>query len=140
MTTLARLLKEIVRTTLRAVSANCEKNIDPARDEIVHGPANIHRSTRRSQNRAAFLMDPFHELRGDLHRFQAAVRIEAAVSTTKPGHLRNPVAVVQFQEQRANDVVEPWTQAAARHDPRARLFWIEKELCTRTCELELQPR
>ena len=100
----------------------------------------VHRPARRAENRAALLMNAIDELRRDLHRLDAARRIEPAVSAAKAEHLRDAVAVVQFEEERADDVVQPRTQPAARHDARARLLRIEEELRPRPRQLELQPR
>jgi hypothetical protein len=134
---IARFLVKIVRAALSAVAADGEKNVYPARDEILHCLAHVHRAARGAENRAALLMNVIDELRRDLHRLAAALRIEAAVTAAKAEHLGDAVAVVEFEKKRADDVVEARTQTAARHDARARLLRIEKQLRPRPRQLEL---
>ena len=57
----------------------------------------------------------------------------------KPSTSADAVAVVQFEEERANYVVEARTQTAARHDAGARLLRIEEQLRPRPRQLELDP-
>ena len=86
------------------------------------------------------LMNAINKCRRDLHRLNSALRIEPAVSAAETEHLGDAVAVVQFEKERANYVVEAGTQTAARHDPGARLFRIEEKLRARTGQLELESR
>jgi len=65
---------------------------------------------------------------------------EPAVSAAKTEHLGDPVTVVEFKKERADDVVEPRTQTAARHDARPRLLRIEKQLRPRPRQLERDAR
>ena len=136
----ARFLVEIVRAALRAIAADGEEDVYAARDEIIHGPADVHRSARRAEDRAALLMNAIDELRRDLHRFRAARRIESAVAAAKAEHLGDAVAVVQFEKERADDVVKARTQSAAGHDAGARLFRVEEKLRSRARQLELKSR
>ena len=136
----ARFLEKIVPAALRAIAADGEEDVHAARDEVFHRAPYVHRPARRAENRAALLMNAIDELRRDLHRLDAARRIEPAVTAAKAEHLRDAVAVVQFEEERADDVVQPRTQPAARHDSRARLLRIEEKLLPRPRQLELQPR
>src|SRR6476659_1894521 len=86
------------------------------------------------------LMNVVNKCRRDLHRLNSALRIEPTVATTKTKHFRDAVAVVQFEKERANDVVEARTQTATRNDPGARLLRIEKQLRPRPCQFELDSR
>jgi hypothetical protein len=137
---LARFLVEIICAALRAVAAHGEEDVHPARDEILHGSPDVHRPARRAENRAALLMNAIDELRCDLHRLHAARRIEPAVTAAKAEHLGDAIAVVKFEKERADDVVESRTQTSARHDARARLLRIEKEFRSRPRQLELDAR
>ena len=85
------------------------------------------------------LMNVINKCRRDLHRLNSALRIEPAVASTKTEHLRDAVPVVQFEKERANDVVQARTQTATRNDPGARLLRIEKKLRARSGQLELDP-
>ena len=134
----ARFLVEIVRAALRAVAADGEEDVHAARDEVVHRGADVHRTARGAENRAAFLMNAIDELRRDLHRLHAARGIEPAVAAAKAEHLGDAVAVVQFEKERADDVVEPGAQPAARHNARARLFRVEEKFRARAGQLELK--
>ena len=86
------------------------------------------------------LMNVVNKGRRDLHRLNFALRIEPAVATAETEHFRDAVAVVQFEKERANDVVQPRTQTATRNDPGARLLRIEKQLRPRPCQFELDAR
>ena len=134
----ARFLVEIVRAALRAVAADGEEDVHAARDEILHRRADVHRAARGAENRAALLMNAIDELRRDLNRLHSACRIEPAVAAAKAEHLRDAIAVVQFEKERADDVVEAGAQTTTRHDAGARLFRIEEELRPRPGQLELQ--
>jgi hypothetical protein len=140
MTALARFLIEIVSAALGSVAAHREKNIHVAGNEIVHRSADIDGTARRAKNRAAMLMNPINKCRRDLHRLNSAPWIEPTVSTAKTEHLGDTIPVMQFVKERTNYVVQPRTQTAARHDPGARLLWIEKQLRPRPCQLELESR
>src|SRR5689334_8048452 len=85
-------------------------------------------------------MDTIHELRRDLHRLATAGGIESAIAAAEAEHFADTIAVVQLEEERANDVVQPRAQPAASHDSGARLFRVEEELCPRPRDLELHPR
>ncbi len=137
---LARLLKKLIRAALRAVAAHGEKNVHAAGDEIVHRAPDVHRSARRTENGAALLMNPVHELGRDFHRLDTARRIESAVSAAKTEHFAHAVTIVQLEKERSDDVVQPRTQTAAGHDACARLLRIEEELRPRPGQLELKAR
>ena len=140
MTALARFLIESVRAALGSVAAHGEKNVHVARNEIVHRSADIDGTARRAKDRPAMLMNVVNKCRRDLHRLNSALRIEPAVATAETEHFRDAVAVVQFEKERANDVVQARTQTATRNDPGARLLRIEKQLRPRPCQLELDAR
>ena len=93
--------------------------------------------SRGAENRAALLMNAIDELRRELHRLAAALRIDSAVAATKAKHLGDAVAVLEFEKERVDDVIEPRAQTAAGHDTRARLLRIEKQLRTRPRHLKL---
>ena len=78
------------------------------------------------------------ELRRDLHRLGTFCGIEPAVTAAKAKDLGDAVAVVQFEKERADDVVEPGAQAATRHNARPRLFRVEEKFRTRAGQLELK--
>jgi hypothetical protein len=139
MAPLARFLIESVRAALRSVAAHGKKNVHVAGNEILHGSTDIHGTARRAKDRAAMLMNVINKCRRELHRLHSALRIESAVASTETEHLRDAVAVVQFEKERANDVVQARTQTATRNDPGARLLRIEKQLRPRPCQLELDP-
>ena len=124
----AGFLVEVVRAALRAIAADGEQDVHAAPDEIVHRDADVHRPARRTENRAAFLMNVVDELGGDRDRLHTARRIEPAVTAAETKHLRDAVAVVQFEEERADDVVEAGTQATAGHDAGPGLPRVEEEL------------
>jgi hypothetical protein len=84
-------------------------------------------------------MDAIHELRRDLRRFRTALRIESAIAVSKAQHRRNPVAIVQFEKERADDVVETRAQSTARHDAGACLPWVKEEIRTKTSQFEVVP-
>src|SRR4249920_2054234 len=86
------------------------------------------------------LMNVVNKCRRDLHRLNSALRIEPAVTTAETEHFRDAVAVVQFEKERANDVVQARPQTATRNDPGARLLRIEKQLRARPCQFELDAR
>ena len=66
--------------------------------------------------------------------------IEPAVTAAKAEHLGDAVAVVQFEKDRADDVVEAGAQSATRHNARARLFRVEEKFRSRAGQLELKSR
>ena len=118
VTAIAGFLIKIVCAALSSVAADGEKDVDSAGDEILHRLAHVHRPARGAENRAAGSMNALDELRRDLYRLLATLRIEPAVTAPKAEHLGDAVAVVEFEKERADDVVEPWTQTAAGHDCR----------------------
>jgi hypothetical protein len=83
-------------------------------------------------------MNLIDELRRDLHGLRTVRGIEPAVAAAKAKHLGDAVAVVQFEKERADDVVEARAQAATRHNARARLFRVEEKLGVETGQLELE--
>ena len=85
-------------------------------------------------------MNPIHKLGRDFHRLLTVRRVEPSVAATKAEHLGNAVAVMQFQKERTNNVIEAGTQSAARDDAGTRLLRVEEELRARSSQLELQPR
>ena len=56
----------------------------------------------------------------------AARRIEPRIAAAKTEHLLHAVGVVQFAEQRTDDVIQARTQPAAGDNPRPSLGGIEK--------------
>ena len=76
----ARLLVEIVRAALRAVSTDGEENVHVARNEIIDCTADIHRSARRAEDSAALMMNAIDELRRDRHWFHSRTRDRARCS------------------------------------------------------------
>jgi hypothetical protein len=83
-------------------------------------------------------MNAIDELRRDLHRLGTFCGVEPAVTAAKAKDFGDAVAIVQFEKQRADDVVEAGAEAATRHNTRPRLFRIEEELGTRARKLELK--
>ena len=136
----ARFLVEIVRAALRAVATDSEENVNAARDKVVDRDAGSYRAARGAEDGASFLMNAIDELRRDLHRFGTFCGIEPAVTAAKAKHLSDTVAVVQFEKERADDVVETGAQAATRHNARARLFRVEEKFRARAGQLELKAR
>src|SRR4029077_4476829 len=109
MTALARFLIEIMCAALRSVAAHSKKNVHPAVNEIVHRSANIDGTPRRAKARPAMLMNAINKCRRELHRLNCALRIQSGVSTAETEPFSHTVAVVQFQEEGANYVVEAGT-------------------------------
>jgi hypothetical protein len=85
-------------------------------------------------------MNAIHKLRRDLHRLRTVRGIEPAVAAAKAEHLGDAVAVVQFEKERADDVVEAGAQSATRHNARARLFRVEEKFRAWAGQLELKSR
>ena len=85
-------------------------------------------------------MNVINEPRRDRDRLDAARRVEPAVSAAEAEHFGDAIAVVQFKEERADDVVEARAQAPAGHDAGARLLRVEEEPLARAREFELQVR
>ena len=94
MAATARFLVEVVRASLCAVAADGEKDIDVARDEIVHRSRDVDRSARRTENCATFLMNIIDDLLGDLDRLDSALWVKAAVAAAETKHIAYAVAVV----------------------------------------------
>jgi hypothetical protein len=134
----ARFLVKIVRTALRAVATDGEENVNATRDQVIHRDAGTYRAARGAEDGASFLMNAIDELRRDLHRLGTFCGVEPAVTAAKAKDLGDAVAIVQFEKQRADDVVEAGAEAATRHNTRPRLFRIEEELGTRARKLELK--
>ena len=134
----ARFLVEIVRAALRAVATDGEENVNATRDKVVHRDTGFYRAARGVEDGASFLMNAMDELRRDLHRLDPFCGIEPAVTAAKAKHLSDTVAVVHFEKERADDVVEAGAQAATRHNARARLFRVEEKFRTRAGQLKLK--
>src|SRR4029077_9843902 len=109
VTALARFLIEIMCAALRSVAAHSKKNVHPAANEIVHRSANIDGTARRAKDRPAMLMNAINKCRRELHRLNCALRIQSGVSTAETEHLDDAVAVMEFEKERANYVVQPRT-------------------------------
>ena len=127
----ARFLVEIVRTALRAVATDGEENVNATRDKVIHRDAGTYRAARGAEDGASFLMNAIDELRRDLHRLGTFCGVEPAVTAAKAKDLGDAVAIVQFEKQRADDVVEAGAEAATRYNARPRLFRVEEEFGTR---------
>ena len=107
-------LEQLVAAALRAVAADGEEDVHAAPDQVVHGEADVHRAARGAEHRAALLVDVVHELGRQHDRFRAAGGIQPLVAAAKAEHLLHAVGVVQFEEERADDVVQAGAQARRR--------------------------
>jgi hypothetical protein len=58
--------------------------------------------------RVTVLMNTINKRRRDLHGLDSAFRIEPAVPAAKTDHFSYAIAIVQFEKERPNYVVEPW--------------------------------
>ena len=131
-----RLLVELIAAALRAVAADSEKHVHPPSDQVVHGQPHIHRPARGAQHRAAMLVNVVHEPRRQRNRLRPEPRVEPLVAAAKPEHFLDPVGVVQLQEERTDDIIQPGAQTATRHDARTGLFGIEIQPVPRPGQLE----
>ena len=130
---------EVVPSALRAIPADGEQDVHAASDEVVHGGGNVHRAARGAENRAAFVVDVIHELGSDPHRLRAARGIEPAVAAAKSQHFGDTVAVMQFEKERPDNIVEAGAQPPAGHDRRPGFLRVKKQLRARSGQLELEP-
>ena len=81
-------------------------------------------------------MNAINEARRNLNRFQAARRIEPTISAAETQHFGHAIAVMQFEKERADDVVQAGTKSAASDDSGARSFRIEEKFRERPGEFE----
>ena len=69
-----------------------------------------------------------NKCRCEHYRLGTRRRIKTLIATSKPQDFRHSVCVMEFEKKRADDVVQAWTQAAARYDAGASPGGIEEQL------------
>ncbi len=131
-------LEQVVAAALGAVAAEGEQDIHAAPDQVVHGNPDVHRAARGPQHGAAVLMNVVDELRRQHERLLAARRVEALVAVAKTEDFLHAVAVMKFQKQGTDHVVQPRAQSAAGDDASAGLLGIEEQLRAWASEFELE--
>ena len=88
----------------------------------------------------AFLVDVLDDPGRQDHRIEDAVGAEAHVAVANADNFLDSVAVVKLQEDRADDVVQPRRQTAARDHSSARLGGVEVDLFPGAGALHVQVR
>jgi hypothetical protein len=83
-------------------------------------------------------MNVVHHLGRQHNRFRAAVWIQALEAAPETEHLPNAIGVMQFKEERADDIVHPGAQAATSNDTCPCLLGIKKDLFARSGKLKEQ--
>jgi hypothetical protein len=131
-----RLVPDAVRALERAVAADQEQDVDPLAIEHVDGDDRVLLAARGAQDRAGDAVDALdHVLRED-DRMERVPGIQRAVAVAQTEHRLHAVAVEQLEVERADDVVQPWRETAARHDRGARVTGPEVDFLARARFLE----
>ena len=68
--------------------------------------------------------------------FGGARRIKTLIAASKPQDFHHSVGVVELEKERADHVVQAWTQAAAGYNPGACPRGLEKQLRARPGKLK----
>src|ERR1041385_9169262 len=135
-----RFEKQFASAALRAIAADREQHIDPAPNQVVHRHYRVHRTARSIQHGAAGLVNVFHDLSGQFDRLLSSRRIQSTIAVAKTEDFLHAIAMMQLQEQRANDVIEPRTKTAARDNARASFRRVKKQFLAGSGPLEKQRR
>ena len=85
----------------------------------------VRAAARRSENRAAVLVNRRHEVRIELYRLIAVLREEAAISERDAEDIFDAVLEPQRHDQRADDIIEAGAEAAACNNACADFFGIK---------------
>src|SRR5215470_11388561 len=107
-----------------------------APNQVVHSSGHVDRTTRRAKDCSAVVVNLIHKPRCEPYRLWAARWIKTLIAASKPEDFCHSVRMMESEEKRADHVVQTWTEAAARYDPGAGLFRIEKQLRPRSGELK----
>ncbi len=76
-----------------------------APDQVVHRQPEIYRPARGAQHGAALFVDVVHECLCQHDRLRAPRRIKALIAPLEAQHLFHSIGVVQFEENRPNDII-----------------------------------
>src|SRR5215470_1413116 len=104
--------------------------------QVVHSNGHVDRTTRGAKDCSAVVVNLIHKLRCEPYRLRAARWIKTLIAVLKPEDFCHSVRMMESEKKRADHVVQTWTEAAARYDPRTRLFRIEKQLRPGSGELK----
>ena len=70
------------------------------------------------------------------YRLGTRRRIKTLIATSKSQDFRHSVCVMELEKKRADDVVQAWTQAAARYNTGASPRGLEEQLRARSGKLK----
>src|SRR5215218_5225172 len=116
-----RFLADLLRPAKGSVAADGEQDPDP---EIVQVRGHFPRvlmSSRGAEDRTATLVDGMHRFRRQLERLVSNPAYEPFIAETEAVDLVHAVMETQAPHDRADDVVQPRAEAAARDDPAREL-------------------
>ena len=130
------LLEQGIAAALRAVATDREQDVDLPPDQGVDRAADVNGAARGAEECAALLVDAGDDGRRQRDRIRADGRVEPLVAAPEPEHFPDAIAMLQLQENRADDVVQAGAQAAAGDDAGAGVRRIEEQPLARPGQLE----
>jgi hypothetical protein len=135
-----RFVADLLCPAKRPVAADGEQNPDPEVVDVVDHFRHVLGPSGRTENRSAALVDPVDRFGCQLERPVPDPAHEAFVSEAEAVDLVHGVMPVQAHDHRADHVVQPGTETAARHDPARQLRRIEEQHLSRSGGLHRRRR
>ena len=108
------LLGNLVRTTLRAVAADAEQDVDPLAHQKVDHHLRFVRTARRAEDRAALVVNVLDHFIGQFDGGPTFGGIEALIAVANAQHAVHAVVEHQFLHEAADDVVDAGAQVRRR--------------------------